>query len=111
LKLSERRTGKSLALVRKQVPIEESPDEKSDSPTNAYIMPLPSELVNDIYNIFIMPHLKSECMSDMEVLVRKNVFFKYYRTQLILFFASAHSGTIYKSLDALVAAAICKLGF
>jgi len=109
--MSERRTGKSLELLRNQAEIEESPEEESDSLTNAFTMPLPSELVNDIYNICIMPHLKSECMSEMEVLVRKNVFFKHYRPQLILFLSSAHSGTTYKSLDALVAAAIRKLGF
>ena len=110
LKLSEGRTGKSLDLVRKYSEVEDSTEDTSDSPDSAFTMPLPSELVNDIYNICIMPHLKTDCMSEMEVLVRKNLFFKHYRPQLILFLASAHSGTTYKSLDALVAAAIRKLG-
>lgn len=111
LKLSEGRTGKSLDLVRKHLDVEDSTENTSDSPDNAFTMPLPSELVNEIYNICIMPHLRTDCMSEMEVLVRKNLFFKHYRPQLILFLASAHSGTTYKSLDALVAAAIRKLGF
>ena len=111
LKLSEGRTGKSLDLVRKHLDVEDSTENTSDSPDNAFTMPLPSELVNEIYNICIMPHLKTDCMSEMEVLVRKNLFIKHYRPQLILFLASAHSGTTYKSLDALVAAAIRKLGF
>ena len=111
LKLSEGRTGKSLDLVRKHLDLEDATENTSDSPDTAFTMPLPSELVNEIYNICIMPHLKTDCMSEMEVLVRKNLFFKHYRPKLILFLASAHSGTTYKSLDALVAAAIRKLGF
>jgi hypothetical protein len=111
LKQSERRTGKSLELVRQESAIDESPEETSESQTTAFSMPFPSELVNDIYNLCIMPHLKLECMSEMEVLVRKNLFFKHYRPQLILFLASPRSVSTYKSLDALVAAAIRKLGF
>ena len=111
LKLSERRTGKSLDLVRRETEVEDSTEDTSDSPDSEFTMPLPSELVNDIYNICILPHLKTDCMSEMEVLVRKNLFIKHYRPQLILFLASAHSGTTFKSLDALVAAAIRKLGF
>ena len=97
LKLCEGRTGKSLDLVRKHLDVEESTENTSDLPDNAFTMPLPSELVNEIYNICILPHLKTDCMSEMEVLVRKNLFFKHYRPQLILFLASAHLGTTYKS--------------
>ena len=111
LKLSEGRTGKSLELVRRDLDIENSTEENSDSSHSAFTMPLPSELVNEIFNFCILPHLNTECMSEMETLVRKNLFIKHYRPQLILFLASAHSGTTYKSLDALVVAALRKLGF
>ena len=111
LKLSEGRTGKSLDLVCRYTEVEDSTEDTSVSPDSAFTMPLPSELVNDIYNICILPHLNTYCMSEMKVLVRTNLFIKHYRPQLILFLASAHSGTTYKSLDALVAAAIRKLGF
>jgi hypothetical protein len=111
LKLSERRTGKSLELVRQDSANAESQTKTSDLPNSAFTVPLPSELVNEIYNICIMPHLNSECMSEMEVLVRTNLFMKHYRPQLILFLASANSSTTYRSLDALVAAAIRQLGF
>ena len=111
LKLSEGRTGKSLELVRRDLDIENSTEENSDSSHSAFTMPLPSELVNEIFNFCILPHLNTECMSEMETLVRKNLFIKHYRPQLILFLSSAHSGTTYKSLDALVVAALRKLGF
>lgn len=111
MKLSERRTGKSLELVRQDSANAESQTKTSDLPNSAFTVPLPSELVNEIYNICIMPHLNSECMSEMEVLVRTNLFMKHYRPQLILFLASANSSTTYRSLDALVAAAIRQLGF
>lgn len=110
-KLTKERTGKPLKLIRRDSSIEESQHELSETQDSAFTMPLPSEIVDELYYNCIMPHLTTDCMSEMEVLVRKNLFIKHYRPQLILFLASAHSGTTYKSLDALVAAAIRKLGF
>lgn len=82
--------------------VEESSRVSCDSPDIAFPITLPSEPVNDIANICIMPHLNADCMGEMEVLVCKNLFIKHYCTQLILVLESAHLCTTYEFPDALV---------
>ena len=105
-----------------------NPSSSSSSPTptdrnidvgaspNAFTMPLPSEIVNEIFNHSILPHLKTASSSEMQMLVCKNIFMKHYRSQLLNFLTSAlhssgSSSCTYKNIESIVCAAMTSLGF
>ena len=50
----------------------------ADASHNAFSMPLPSELVSEIFKHSILPHLKTASSSEMQMLVCKNIFMKHY---------------------------------
>ena len=87
-----------------------------DTSLNAFTMPLPSEIVNEIFNHSILPHLKTDSSSEMQMLVCKNIFMKHYRSQLLnlltsmIHYSRSYSCT-YKNIESIVCASMRSLGF
>ena len=88
----------------------------ADTSSNTFITPLPSELVNIIFNHSILPHLKSSSQSELQMLVCENRFMNHYRPQLLNFLTLAFKCTgfsicTYKNIQSVVCAAMRSLGF
>ena len=86
------------------------------SETSGIARPSSTDIASLVYSTYILQHLNSDSksQSSLELQLRKNIFLKYYYTQLISFVDSAlaaqHSLS-YKSLDSIILSALKFLGF